>query len=325
MNKNEIYNNDINDKFEILKKEIELLKSEDDNNKAIIKKNEDNIKNLNLQLLNLQNAQLKEEELKRNIEKLKENIEQIKEEHKRNIEQLKENIDQLKEEHKRNIEKLKEDYNNKFKSLLKDKIEDKDIKPKNEIIFNNNNNNKNDINKKGVNKKKANSPKKKSLTEKETSKIREIEKLYETKLIQIFINENKNSKTNDLNDLKKISTALIIKDKNPAETLILFLNKNNIDNNDENKEVQKTFINNKKEEILMIIKNTYSFALLNDIDKTKIDEFIKEFREICGITEEDIKNKEIEKEIKKNKYNRKNAIESILLKIKYFNRKEINK
>ena len=150
-----------------------------------------------------------------------------------------------------------------------------------------------------------------------------MEYYFKNKLIEIFTNENQNATTKDLNDLKKISTTLIIKDKNPAKILVLFLNENNnIDNNDENNKEQETFINNKKQEIFIIIGETHSFLMIKDIDKNKINEFIKELREKCGITEEDINNEDLEKEIKKNKYDRKNAIESILLKIKYFSQKE---
>ena len=138
--------------------------------------------------------------------------------------------------------------------------------------------------------------------------------------MDIFFNENSKNKINDnddYNELKKISTSLLIQNMNIGEIFAFFLEKNkyNTFNDIDN---EKKAITIKKDEIFTALADIHNFFLLKEIDKHKINEFIKKLREKIGITEEDMKDEEIIKEIKINKYNTKNTIHSILLKNKLF-------
>ena len=58
-----------------------------------------------------------------------------------------------------------------------------------------------------------------------------------------------------------------------------------------------------------------TLSLLTNVDKDKIDEFMKELREKCGITEEDMNDNDLKKEIKYNRKDKKKMLKSILTKI----------
>ena len=277
MNKNEININDINKKLEFLTNEIKLLKDEDVKNKITIKKNVENIINLNYQLMEL----------------------------------------------KRLIHEIKEKYDQKYKYLLNIILERKDNEKKNEIKIDkinnieginiNQNDNKND--------KKLLIKDKFYFTPKGKDKISNfqkgtLEEKFEIKLVDLIFDENINYKKNDLNNFRKISTALIIKGKKPGEIVDYFFNKNINNFYDEINQEQMFIIESKKTMFFLIFADIQNVLLLKGIDKIKIDEFIKELREICGIIQEDIKNEDLMKEIKNNKYNRTNTIKSILLKMK---------
>ena len=277
MNKNGINNNDINKKFEFLTNEIKLLKDEDVKNKITIKKNVENIINLNYQLMEL----------------------------------------------KRFIHEIKEKYDQQYKYLLNIILERKDNEKKNKIKIDkinnieginiNQNDNKND--------KKLLIKDKFYFTPKGKDKISNfqkgtLEEKFEIKLVDLIFDENINYKKNDLNNFRKISTALIIKGKKPGEIVDYFFNKNINNFYDEINQEQMFIIESKKTMFFLIFADIQNVLLLKGIDKIKIDEFIKELREICGIIQEDIKNEDLMKEIKNNKYNRTNTIKSILLKMK---------
>jgi len=282
--------NNIKENLKKLTEKYELLEKENIKNKEKIKKNEESIVILNTQLKQLRAIQLKQES------------------------------------------ELKE-LNKKYKQLQKNK-ENKEAK--NEILINNNNNfslknifNQNEEMEKMINKKLKDFEdhlfqqlgKKKPKEKKDKFndlKEKTLLELFHHKLFKIFYDDNQKIEANDMNELKKISLAFIIQGKDVSNIFGEYL-ENTLNNNfNQLDEQRKVLIGHKKSEVYFCLEELGEI-ILNKIDKKNNDEinaFIGELRNKYGISEEDISNDDLNKEIKSNKYDKKKIIESILKKIK---------
>ena len=294
---NEFNNNDnnTNKKLEFLYEKYQLLEKENKKNKERIKKNEVNIKNLN-NLLKFIRKEYKEE-----ILDLKKNILQL-------FQKLKELLTNNQNE-KENNEIIMNDKNENLKIIISiyeemDKMFDKKIvKFAEEYDL---------IGKKQKKKKEDKKENKKEEKKEEKVERKNLQLSLENKLIKIFFDKNKAIDINDMNDFKKISTAILIKGKQPLEIINKFWDKNTINNFDN--EDLKDKITFKKDEIFGALKN---FSIINNIEEKDINEYIKKFREKYGITEKDYNNKDLTKLINKKHHDDKNILTEILKKLKY--------
>ena len=142
---------------------------------------------------------------------------------------------------------------------------------------------------------------------------RTIEEILINQLIKIFSNQSRDIEIDDMNDLKKICSALIINKKEPLETinevLINYFDnfQNGLDeNNRENSAIKKIQIFNDIKEI----------SLLKEVEPKDDEQFIKQFRDKFGITEKDFSDKNLK--ILINICNRElDILKIILKKLKY--------
>ena len=260
--------------------------------------------------------------------------------HKENIKNLNAQLYIMKEKQKetmKEISELKEYYKQQFEQLINIIITQKEQldKDKNEIIIEKKNDSIIDIkenhikidkkdnqkieNKKDNSLKKA--PKGKDKKNEEYISIEIVFNLFETKLFKIFEDDSPKIDKNDVNDIKKLSIALIIKGGNPTDIVADFFEKNlnnNVEQFDENIKIKNE---QKKSDIFLILEDLHTFSLKDKIEKKFIDAFIQGLREKCGITEEDINDKDLKKEIKNNKNDPKKIINIILQKTKLFQEK----
>jgi len=306
---NEDMINNINKRLDTLESNYKLIKEENKEYEKRIQKNEDLIQNLNKLFMalykqiknmfcNLENNLNKKFELlqsKENNEEKNEIVINNKIEH--NDNDLF-NLNIIYEEMGKMIEKKLEEFEvNLYESLGK--------KPK----------------KKSVDKKVENKEEKKTSNIDDKNEIIEfkgknlIEEL-ESKLLKIMSDDkNLTIEMNDINQLKKISAALLIKKKNPLDLVAQFFISNYIsDELDRNK---KENINKKKGQILIALKD----ISLKKIEKNQEEEYIKEFRDRYGITEKDLSDKKLKQLIAKykNEEEQTNILKEILKKLKYLN------
>ena len=311
---NEFNNNDnnTNKKLEFLYEKYQLLEKENTKNNERIKKNEVNIKNLT-NLLQFVRKEYKEE-----IQDLKKYILQL-------FQKLKELLLTNNQNEKENNEIIMNDKNEDLKIIISiyeemDKIFDKKIvkfaeeydligkkqKKKEEDKKENKKEDKKE-NKKEVKKENKKEEKKEGKVERKNLQVS-----LENKLMKIFFDKNKAIDINDMNDFKKISTAILIKGEQPLEIINKFCGQN-INNNFDNEDL-KDKITFKKDEIFGALKN---FSIINNIEEKDINEYIKKFREKYGITEKDYKDKDLTKLINKKHHDDKNILTEILKKLKY--------
>jgi len=309
--------NNINKKLEELEKKYELLKQANMEYKIQIKRNEQTIFNLNRRI----DVMGKKNQIEfENLKKIIENKENIKEENKQNI----------KEEDKQNFRK----ENNEI--LIKSKTNDINKDFFNQIGANNinkKNEKKVDI-KKSENKKNEKKVDIKKTKDKKNEKKDGIKKsenknneknedtiefvgktlyeLLENKLIKIFTEKNLDIDIEDMNDLKKICSALLIKKIDLIDKINDFLKKNFNNFQDEPDEKNKTNLGLKKGKVYSYINN---FSLLK-IETKDYEQFLKQFREKYGITEKDCIDKDLMKLIKKNK-KEVDVLIKIFKKLKY--------
>ena len=116
-----------------------------------------------------------------------------------------------------------------------------------------------------------------------------------------------------MNELKKISCAIIIKGKDALEIISKFFDKNfnKVSEMDGNLKVE---IGNKK---IQIFSGLQEIVLLKKIETRHIDKYMKEFRKKFGIEEKDFSDKDLKKLISKKKYEDKIILTEILKKLKY--------
>ena len=219
-----------------------------------------------------------------------------------------------------------QNYLNKEIQKLKKLIENKENikKENNEIIINDTNNDfiifeKKDINffnsleNNNINKKNQKKEKNNIIEFKENT----LYDLLENKLSKIFSEQSINFELDDLNDLKKIcSSILIMNDKDPNEKISEFMMKNlNNDKHDQLDEKIKANIAIKK---TIIFESVQNIVLLKKIEAKDNDHYMQLFREKFGITEKDYSDKNLKKQIKKGK-NEIDILKKILKELKYIN------
>ena len=286
---NENYINNINKRLEILSKRCDSLEQDNNEYKKKIQLNQENIINLQSQLIFLRKEYTKKiNEIKANLlTKLKylfQNNQQNKEKGQKNNEiiNLNNNDDII------NIKYIYEEINKMVQKSLDNFKYDiytfigTTPKGGDEII-----------NEKG-----------KSLRDK-----------FENKLYNIFYAQSQNILEKDLNELKKLGTALLIKEKvSPLNYSKFFLDKN-MENKDKNEEINeiKRINNAKKKEIILVEMED---ILIGKIQSNNEKQYIKEFRRKYGISKEEFSDDEIKKEIKNNN-DEIQIIEEILKKLKY--------
>ena len=136
---------------------------------------------------------------------------------------------------------------------------------------------------------------------------------FENKLFNIFLDRNKTILHKDLMELKKLGSALLIKEKmSPLEAVKSFLNKNILNKNEING-IVKMSIDMKKGYIF----NEMDDILLRKLDNIFEDKYIKEFKEKYGILDEEISDNIIKQEIINQDYNETHILEAILKKLNY--------
>ena len=136
---------------------------------------------------------------------------------------------------------------------------------------------------------------------------------FENKLFNIFLDINKTIPHKDLMELKKLGSALLIKEKmSPLEAVKSFLNKNILNKNEING-IVKMSIDMKKGDIFSEMDD----ILLRKLDNIFEDNYIKEFKEKYGILDEEISDNIIKQEIINQNYNETHILEAILKKLNY--------
>ena len=299
--------NEINIKFEKLFKKCELLEEDNKNYKIRLQRNDETIINLNQQIKNLRKIlEINFDELKKyyahQFQLLLDAIAKKKENSQENNKLfIQENQNDLKD-----IKKMYEDIANitdKKLKEVKDKINE-EIKERPNIVK--------DIREIEEEKKvkEKNDYKEVEIIE---YKGRTLFELLENKLIKIFLENDKDIDIKDINELKKISMSLIIRGRIPSEEIKEFIEKNINNNINELNDKQKVNLANKKAIIYMEIEK----ISLNKIETNNYAVFIEKFREKYGITEEDINQTDLIKEISKYEFDEIGIIKEILKKLKY--------
>ena len=290
-------------KIDLIKKEINFELIAQDLYKKISDLNK-NVKILesNYLKVNQENIEIKEENkrLKEENNKIKDEIKLIKEEKKNKKEDVI-NLEgnELKKNYMVESEKNKAYILNLNLQLMQLKKELNNLKEENNRKF---------INVLEFLKKKDKIVNKKD----ESIHFRILSELLETLLIKIFWDDSQTINLKDKNDIKKIATAIFI--LNIFDLYDFFKNFVEKYFNNNLWEKKKLIIGKKKAEIYLLFEELRIMFLITKIGKSNA--FIKELREKCGITEEDIKNDDITKEIKNNKYDKKKVVISILKKLK---------
>lgn len=136
---------------------------------------------------------------------------------------------------------------------------------------------------------------------------------FENKLFNIFLDINKTIPHKDLMELKKLGSALLIKEKiSPLIATKSFLDKNILNKNEING-IVKMSIDMKKGDIFSEMDD----ILLRKLDNIFEDNYIKEFKEKYGILDEEISDNIIKQEIINQNYNETRILEAILKKLNY--------
>ena len=286
--------NNMNQKLDKLIEKNELLEKENKDIKARLLKAEDNIKNLNKQQIF------------------------------------------MRIEYKKIFHALEEKYitllDNKFKKIIQNEEKNRNKHEENEIIINEKPNNNEDL----LNFKNINNLIQKSIESKfneiqnniwdifeqkkeikidpkKEKKIDDNIKKLEDNLNKIYNNKSEKIPENCINDLKKLTNALLILNKDPLLIGREFFKKleDNIEKSDENVQnhsIKKLNIMNQLDNILKEFKN-----ILTHDDK----EFKIKFRIKYGITEKDIKDRKLDNLIKKHNGKEKDMIKELLMNLKY--------
>ena len=293
--------NNLNKKLEDIEKKYELLEKDNIEYKEKIERNENNILLLNTQLKTFKkDYKIKINDLLQSYTQLIQKMKTIIE----NEENIKENlITTIKE-----TEKI---FDNKLKDLKDELFISLGEKPK-EKREENKNVNKEDLFEEIKEDKIENrKPGKNEIFE---YKGKNLTSLLESKLINIFFEPNPKVDTDDMNELKKISSAILIRGNDPLEIINEFFNKNINNNQDVMDKTNKNNLSNKKIEIFADIQN---LSLLKKIQTKNSNEYIKEFREKYGITKKDFCDRNLTKEIKKVNFDEIELIKLILKKLNY--------
>ena len=281
--------NEINKKIENLIKRCDAIENENKNYKETIKKNQSNI-------LNLVKLQEKlRDEYKTKINELQNNYNE-------KIQNLKQKI--LKNENKNEII-IDNEYNNNLFDLKRIKeeiinmVEERLQNFKKEIYIY--------VGQNGVKEKEE---KKEDIIK---YKDKNVINQFENKLYNIFCEKGQEIPDKDIKELKKLGTVILLKyKKSPLDISKSFIEKNlNVD-----KETDEIFQINSKIKTGKIILEMDDI-LIRKLDKLNPTEFLKNFKEKYGIEENEIKDKELKKILKKNNNDEIKTIEAILKKLKY--------
>ena len=295
MDENNININDMNLKLEELMTKYKLLeKVNEDNNERI--------KTLNTQLNFLRKEYKKElENLKKEFDnqiiKFKTILKEQNKKEKGAILIIDKNKVSL------NIKKEKENSKDKTGFLRRKSKEKKEDKNKYQNKYQKDDIKKDEINKNQDEKKKNNGYKETTILE-----------LFENKLTDIFFDPNQYISSKDINDLKKIAGAIIIKGHGPSQIVSQFVTNNLNNYNNGPNQSQYNVIEIKKREIF---RNLPDNSLFKKIEKKSEEHFITEFRKKFGITEVDISDFDLKSEILNNDYDEKNVLKAILKKLNY--------
>ena len=239
-------------------------------------------------------------------------------------------------EYKKIFHALEEKYitllDNKFKKIIQNEEKNRNKHEENEIIINEKPNNNEDL----LNFKNINNLIQKSIESKfneiqnniwdifeqkkeikidpkKEKKIDDNSKKLEDNLNKIYNNKSEKIPENYISDLKKLTNALLILQKDPLLIGRDFFKKleDNIEKSDENVKnhlIKKINIMNQLDNILKEFKN-----ILTHDDK----EFKIKFRIKYGITEKDIKDRKLDNLIKKHNGKEKDMIKELLMNLKY--------
>ena len=295
MDENNININDMNLKLKELMTKYELLEK-------VNKDNNERIKTLNTQLNFLR------KEYKKELENLKKEFDNqiikfktiLKEQNKKEKEAI---LIIDKNKVSLNIKKEKENSKDKTGFLRRKSKEKKEDKNKYQNEYQKDDIKKDEINKNQDEKKKNNGYKETTILE-----------LFENKLSSIFFDQNPYILSKDINDLKKIAGAIIIKGHGPSQIVSEFVTNNLNNYNNGPNQSQNNVIENKKREIFRSLPNN---SLFKKIEKKSEEHFITEFRKKFGITEVDISDFALKSEILNNDYDGKNVLKAILKKLNY--------
>ena len=295
MDENNININDMNLKLKELMTKYELLEK-------VNKDNNERIKTLNTQLNFLRKEYKKElENLKKEFDnqiiKFKTILKEQNKKEKGAILIIDKNKVSL------NIKKEKENSKDKTGLLRRKSKEKKEDKNKYQNEYQKDEIKKDEINKNQDEKKKNNGYKETTILE-----------LFENKLTDIFFDPNPNISPKDINDLKKIAAAIIIKGDGPSQIVSQFVTNNLNNYNNGPNQSQYNVIEIKKREIFRNLPNN---SLFKKIEKKSEEHFITEFRKKFGITEVDISDFDLKSEILNNDYDEKNVLKAILKKLNY--------
>lgn len=299
--------NNINKRLDILESNYKLIKEENKEYEKRIQKNEDLIQNLNTlfktlykQINNVICSLKKDFNKKFEILQKKENYEEkneiiINNKIENNGNDLF-NLDKIYEEMGKMMNKKLEEFEiNLYESLgkqLNKKLAYK--KEKNKEL------------KKASNK----DDKKENIEKKEINLVEALE----NELIKIMCDNNLTIEKDDINHLKKISSALIIQKKGALEIINQFFTTNYISN--ELEESKREDVGQKKTQIFIALQD---FSLLKQIETKNKEEYIKQFRDKFGITEKDFDDKQLKMLMKKYKKNDMEILKEILKKLEYIN------
>ena len=141
----------------------------------------------------------------------------------------------------------------------------------------------------------------------------DIKNRFENKLFNIFSDKRQEIPEKDINELKKLGAAFLIKYKcSPLDVSKVFL-KANFQINKEIDEISD--INNE-------IKKSNIFVVMDEIMQRKLDinnqtKYLKDFREKYGIEDNEINDKEIIKYMKKFNNDERGVVGAVLKKLKY--------
>ena len=295
MDENNININDMNLKLKELMTKYELLEK-------VNKDNNERIKTLNTQLNFLR------KEYKKELENLKKEFDNqiikfktiLKEQNKKEKEAI---LIIDKNKVSLNIKKEKENSKDKTELLRRKSKEKKEDKNKYQNEYQKDEIKKDEINKNQDEKKKNNGYKETTILE-----------LFENKLTDIFFDPNPNISPKDINDLKKIAAAIIIKGYGPSQMVSQFVTNNLNNYNNGPNQSQNNIIDIKKRDIF---RNLPDNSLFKKIEKKSEEHFITEFRKKFGITEVDISDSALKSEILNNDYDGKNVLKAILKKLNY--------
>ena len=136
----------------------------------------------------------------------------------------------------------------------------------------------------------------------------------ESKLTSILFDQKSTIDINEINELKKISSSIIIKGGGPLEMINKFFDENF---NKSYYEMDQNLKDNLAYKKCQIFNGLQELSLLKKIETKDIEQYMKEFREKFGITEKDYSDKDLKKLVSKKNYEDKTIITEILKKLKY--------